>query len=90
MGAKMFFDNASTTKIDDKIVAQFNTINDKFFYNPGGLYSLGRQSKKFMEDCRAKILKSLNADGNLIFTGSATEANNLALFGLVKKNTRKI
>lgn len=88
----MFFDNASTTRVDDEIMKGLNDINNEYFYNPGGLYNGGRKSKKFIENVRSCILKSLYADEdfNLIFTGSATEANNLAIMGFVKKNTRKV
>ena len=86
----MFFDNASTTKIDEDILDNFKNINNEYFYNPGGLYSSSRNSKKFIEDCRKSILEKLNGDGNLIFTGSASEANNLALFGCLKKNMCKV
>jgi len=87
----MFFDNASTTKVDVEILEEFKRINEEHYYNPGGLYAGGRSSKQFLENsCRKGVLKCLNATGNLIFTGSATEANNMALFGFVKKNTKKI
>lgn len=87
----MFFDNASTTKIDDNIMRSLNKINDDFFYNPGGLYRKGRKSKDFLNNARVDLLKNLNADkGNIIFCGSATECNNLAILGFVKKNTKKI
>ncbi|MGN0960827.1 MAG: cysteine desulfurase family protein [Christensenellales bacterium] len=88
----MFFDNASTTKVDENIMNELLKINDEYFYNPGGLYLGGRKSKNFVDNCKKEILSKLGAyeDYNLIFTGSATEANNLALLGFVKKNTRKI
>ncbi len=87
----MFFDNASTTKVDDTIIQNLKKINDEFFYNPSALYSEGLKTKIFLEKMRKDILKNLNAeDYELIFTGSATEANNLAVFGTLKKNIRKI
>lgn len=87
----MFFDNASTTKIDDKILDNFKDLNDNNFYNAGALYSGGMASKKLIEDLRSDMLNLLGVDsGKIIFTGSATEANNLALLGSVRKNTRKI
>lgn len=88
----MFFDNASTTKIDGAIVDDFKKINDEFFYNPGGLYENGRKTANLIDECRQNIKGILGADEKdlLLFTGSATEANNMALMGVVKKNTRKI
>lgn len=87
----MFFDNASTTKIDGEIFDELKEINNENFYNPGALYKGGLNVKYMLEDMRKSILVSLGGcDGKLIFTGSATEANNMALFGSLKKNTRKI
>lgn len=88
----IFFDNASTTKIDDSIMQDLNKINDEYFYNCGALYKEGRRSHDFLESCRSKIKHCINADDDstLVFTGSATEANNMALLGVLKKNTRKV
>ena len=88
----MFFDNASTTKVDKEIIEKVNELNDEFYYNPSSLYSAGRRVKKLIEECRGNILNCLNAvrGTGLVFTGSATEANNIALLGSVKKNTKKI
>lgn len=86
----MFFDNASTTQIDLDILKQFEKLNDEYFYNPGGLYTVGRNVKLKIDEYRNQILTSLNGSGKIIFTGSASEANNLAIFGFIKKNTRKI
>lgn len=87
----MFFDNASTTKIDEKIIDKFKTLNEENFYNAGALYKGGMSSKYLIESWRSDMLNLLGAGfGKVVFTGSATEANNLAMLGFVKKNTRKI
>lgn len=88
----MFFDNASTTQIEKSIIKDFERLNNELFYNPGGLYSFGRDTATFIERCRDNVKELIGAseqDG-LIFTGSATEANNLALMGTIKKNTRRV
>lgn len=88
----MFFDNASTTRIDDEIIDELAKLNNDFFYNAGGLYSKGRQSRGYIDNARHSILESLNGsvDDKIIFTGSATEANNLAIKGSLKRNIGKI
>jgi len=88
----MFFDNASTTKVDDDIIAQIPQLNEDIYYNAGGLYSKGRNSRIFIDTARKSLLNALNAseDDKIIFTGSATEANNLAIKGSLKKNIGKI
>lgn len=86
----MFFDNASTTKIDDQIIDSFKKLNDEYYYNPGGLYKKSRNVRSLIDECRVGILKNINGDGKIIFTGSATEANNIAIMGVLKKNTKNI
>ncbi len=87
----MFFDNASTTKMDEDVLRELVEFNDKYFYNPGALYENGRNVKSIVEDSRKQILRLLGAnDGRLVFTASASEANNLAILGVTNKSMKKI
>lgn len=88
----IFFDNASTTKIHKEIMDELPGLNEEHFYNAGGLYSGGRESKLLIEQYRKRILDCMGASDEygLVFTGSASESNNLALMGALKKNTRKV
>ena len=86
----MFFDNASTTKIDDDILNEIIKLNEDCYYNPGALYTNGRKVRSLIDKSREVIKKCLNFDGDVIFTGSATEANNLAVFGSVNKRFKKV
>jgi cysteine desulfurase len=52
--------------------------------NPASTHSLGRQARKALEDARERIADLLGAQPEeVIFTSGATEANNLAVFGLI-------
>ncbi len=54
------------------------------FGNPASAHSAGRRARKALEDAREKVGASLDAEPDeVIFTSGATEANNLAIFGLV-------
>jgi len=88
----MFFDNASTTKLDEDLIDELKNLNEEFFYNPGGLYSKSRNVKKQIEDDRKKIIECLGGESsdNFVFTGSATEGNNLAIMGVLRKNFTKM
>ncbi|MEK7583143.1 MAG: cysteine desulfurase family protein [Patescibacteria group bacterium] len=51
--------------------------------NPSSVHHEGRKAKKILDDARAKIGAVLNCRAEeIIFTGSGTEANNLAIFGV--------
>lgn len=84
---RIYLDYAATTPVDAEV---FNAMKpflgeNSVFGNPGSLHSFGRESLKYIDEARAKIAQSIGADFNeIIFTGSATEANNLALRGVLK------
>ena len=46
--------------------------------NPSSIHAAGREARRFKEDARRKILDFVSAEA-LVFCGSGTEANNLAL-----------
>src|ERR1019366_1301342 len=52
--------------------------------NPASSHRFGRQARQALEDARERIAALLGAEPDeVIFTSGATEANNLAIFGLV-------
>ncbi len=57
------------------------------FGNPSSAHAVGRRARQLLEDARERIAHSLGAlPEEVIFTSGATEANNLALFGLIPPN----
>jgi cysteine desulfurase len=60
------------------------------FANPSAIHDLGVKTTKILEDSRKYVAQVLDArPSEIIFTGGATENNNLAIMGIVK-NTQKI
>lgn len=79
----IYFDNASTTTIDKRVLKTYETLLSTYFANPSGNHALSRDVDRLQDKARSEILKSFNyQNGKVIFTSSATEANNLALIGL--------
>lgn len=57
--------------------------------NPASSHSLGRRARKHLEDARERIAARLGTHPDeVIFTSGATEANNLAIFGLAGRAKR--
>ena len=82
-------DYAATTPMDMKVkkamAPYFSAPPAGGFGNPGSLHFFGQKAMTAVDESREKIAKAINADfREIIFTGSATEANNLALRGVVK------
>lgn len=91
---KIYFDNAATTKVDEKVLKSMIPYFTKYFGNASSQHDMGVEAKKILETSRNIISKSINAKPNeLIFTSGGTESNNLALKGLFfynkQKNTEK-
>ncbi|WP_366187342.1 cysteine desulfurase family protein [Flavobacterium ovatum] len=82
---KIYLDNASTTSIRPEVVQEMTQIMMEDYGNPSSTHSLGRNSKNILELSRKAIAKCINASAQeIIFTSSATEANNWILRSAVK------
>jgi cysteine desulfurase len=88
---KIYLDHAATTYVDPKVLESMLPYFTEEFGNPTSIYSQGRSAKKAIEDARTTISELLNCEyGELIFTGSGTESDNLAVFGTVEALTNKL
>lgn len=82
---KIYLDNASTTAIRPEVVQEMTKVLSEDYGNPSSSHGLGRVSKSIVELSRKIIAKSINALAQeIIFTSSATEANNWILTSVVK------
>ena len=86
----IYFDNSATTKTRKEVaefVAKYSVEN---FCNPSALYAPAIKVKLDLDNARKTMLSLLGAskDAHIVFTGSATEANNLMLTGLARKNKK--
>ena len=80
--AKIYLDYAATTSVDRKVLRAMQPYFGAKFGNAGSLHSFGQETIAALDASRETIAKAINADfREIIFTGSATEANNLALRG---------
>ena len=61
------------------------------FGNPSALHSRGLAAKAALEEARAKVAELINAESpeSIVFTAGVTEANNLAIRGVVQRNAAK-
>ena len=81
-----YFDYTATTPVDDEVLNTYVNTTKKFFANTTSLHYLGEESKHMYEKCMNMIKDILNVKHhNLVFTSNATEANNLAIFGICDK-----
>jgi len=82
---KIYLDYASTTPVDKEVEKAMRPYFGLRFGNPSSLHGFGQEAMAAVDNAREVIAKSIRADfREIIFTGSATEANNLVLRGVVK------
>ena len=87
MRKRVYFDNASTTKVDEKVVREMLPYFSEIFGNASSQHDIGIKAKDVLERSRRIIAKSIKANiGEIIFTSGGTEANNFALKGLFFSN----
>lgn len=88
---RVYFDHAATTPIDPRVVGAMHPYFSEFFGNPSSiLIEEGAEPRRALDEARAKVAGLVKAETDeIIFTGSATESNNLALKGLALARRNK-
>jgi len=82
---RIFFDNASTTRIDDQVFKEMGSYFRENYGNPSSLHDFGELAKSAVESARKKVANLVGASAEEIyFTSCGTESNNLALWGLAR------
>jgi len=86
----IYLDHAATTPVNPQVLeAMLPYFSDKFG-NASSIYSIGRESKKAIEEAREKVAKAIGAlPREVFFTGSGTEADNWAIKGVAYANRDK-
>ncbi len=82
LSSKIYLDYAATTPVDPVVVRAMRPYFSEKFGNAGSLHSFGQDAIAALDASRETVAVATHADfREIIFTGSATEANNLALRG---------
>lgn len=86
----IYLDYAATTPIDSKVLRETLPYLKEGYGNPSSIYELGQQAQMALDKARQRVGDFLNCSpSEIIFAGSATEANNLAIFGTVRAWQKK-
>ena len=84
---KIYLDNAATTPTDPRVTKAMAPYFSLIYGNAGSLHSAGRKSKAAIYNARKTIAQILNCKAEeIIFTGSGTESDNLAILGSARAN----
>lgn len=83
----VYLDYAAATPLDTRVKEAMSPFWDELFYNPSANYLDAKKVKKAIDNSRSKVASCLGAKPTeIIFTAGGTEANNLAVRGVMDAN----
>ena len=83
---KIYLDNASTTPLDKEVLKEMLPFLKENYGNASSIHSLGQASRQAVDKSRQRIADFLGCSAlEIVFTGSATESDNLAIKGIAKE-----
>src|SRR5881398_851588 len=83
---RVYLDYAGFSPVDPRVVALMRPFLEGGAGNPSATHSLGLEARASLDGARAKIARLVGGTpAGVIFTSSATEANNLALKGFAAR-----
>ena len=85
-----YFDHAATTPVSENVLKAMIPYFTYEYGNASSLYTIGRQSKKAIEEARKKVANAIGAKQHEIyFTSCGSESDNLALKGVAYAHREK-
>ena len=87
---EIYFDNSATTPIKTEVLNEMMPFFTTQYGNASSLYSIGRKSKRAIENARKRVAELINCDSKEIyFTAGGSESDNIALKGFAYANKEK-
>jgi len=81
----IYLDYAATTPVDTEVLNEMLPFFTEHFGNPSSAHPCGQRSAKAVEEARQTISSAIGCSrAELVFTGGASEANNLAIKGIAE------
>jgi cysteine desulfurase len=83
---RVYLDYAAFSPVDPRVVALMRPFLEGGVGNPAAPHSLGLEARASLDGARSKVARLVGATAaGVVFTASATEANNLAIRGLAER-----
>lgn len=83
--AWIYLDHAATTPLDPEVLEAMLPYLREDFGNPSSVHRFGQRARGAIDEARAQVAALIDArDAEIVFTGSGTEADNLAILGALR------
>ena len=90
MKQPVYLDYNATTPVASEVADAIIPYLREHFGNPSSAHVFGQRAKLAVAQARAKVAALVNARAaDIVFTGCATEANNLAILGVARAHGRR-
>jgi cysteine desulfurase len=87
---RVYADYNATTPLDPQVLEAMLPYLREHFGNASSVHTFGREARAAIDDVRVRLAKLLGAqEGEIVFTGGGTEADNMALFGVVRARRKQ-
>jgi len=84
---KVYLDNAATTRLDKRVEQAMRPYYSKLYANASSIHQTGQEAYLDLMKVKENIASIIGGESrSIIFTSSATEANNLIIKGLARVN----
>ena len=82
---RIYLDHNATTPVREEVVAEMLRVLRDCYGNPSSTHAEGAAARGELDRARDQVAGLIGCrPGEVVFTGSATEANNAAIFGLIR------
>ena len=82
----IYADNSATTKVKPEVLEKMLPFFKEQYGNPSSLYAFAYESKRAVEDARAKVADVIGAKPReIFFTSCGSESDNWVLKGVAAK-----
>jgi cysteine desulfurase len=83
MNENIYLDYAASTPLDARVLDEMFSFYKTHWGNSSAVHTHGKYLQRTLDHVRSGFIKTLGAkEADIIFTSSATESNNMVLFGL--------
>ncbi|MEK7542164.1 MAG: cysteine desulfurase family protein [Patescibacteria group bacterium] len=91
MKKAIYLDYAASTPVDKKVLEAMMPYLRRHYGNPSSTHRFGQKTRAAIEQARVKVASFLHCQADeVIFTSGATEANNLAIKGIIQNTKYRI
>jgi cysteine desulfurase len=89
MMRRVYLDNSATTPVDERVLEVMLPWLRDSFGNASSIHFFGQQARAAVDKARHQVAQLMNArPAEIVFTSGGTEANNLAIRGLIEANSK--